>query len=66
MDTLERALGCCRRVSFSLSRVGFLICHAHDVSSSSTAAKADDKGAQNAVKGYMGFVLYSVAGLACK
>ncbi|KAG8831557.1 hypothetical protein FRC17_002971, partial [Serendipita sp. 399] len=31
----------------------------------STAAKADDKGSQNAVKGYMGFVLFSVAILAC-
>ncbi|KAG8824202.1 Chitin synthase, class 1 [Serendipita sp. 399] len=30
----------------------------------STASKADDKGAQNAVKGYMGFVLFSVAILA--
>jgi chitin synthase len=35
------------------------------LSNRATAAKADDKGAQATVAGYMAFVLFSVAGLAC-
>lgn len=55
-----------RSVSFpsSVALISSLTCPSRIVSSTATG-KASDKGAHNTVNGYMAFVLFSVAGLAC-